>query len=226
MTEPADPVSALIRRWQAGWRLARGLPPAEETPGALRFLFREPGRHLEVIALHADQDPAMLRDLAADVAGASRADWLTVPTNRPEAVRAILHEAGLESFDGSGWFMTADLRGQPRYPLAPPYSITTTADGPLVEAEVHHPAGELAARGTMAVVGADAVAHDINTFRGHRRLGVASAVMSALRDEAAGRGATTGLLVASSAGRRLYSTLGWTTRAAVLTARTPGTDAR
>jgi GNAT superfamily N-acetyltransferase len=209
----------LIRRWQVGWGLTRGLGPALEARGALHVQLGLPNRHVEVIALH--DDLASLRALATEVADAADANWLTVPTNRPEEVERVLKAAGLELFGETESFMTTDLRQQPLSAPPVPYTASVVEDGSLVDAEVRHPSGEVAAHGTMAVSGADAIAHHIETTAAHRRRGLGSVVMSALTESALALGATTGLLIASPDGQGLYRTLGWTSRAIILTARRP-----
>ncbi|MFD2467977.1 GNAT family N-acetyltransferase [Amycolatopsis silviterrae] len=207
----------LIRRWQAGWGTARSFRPAEEVRGGLHVLLGQPDRHREVIALSPDS----VRALAGEVAAAAQPTWLTVPTNEPEAVEKIARDAGLEVRDEREALMTIPLRGHPHRPAPPPYTCATTMKGAVLETVLRHPDSGVAARGTMAVVGTDAVADRIETVPEHRRRGLGSVVMSALAETAAAHGATTGILVATADGQQLYSALGWTTRATVLIAQTP-----
>lgn len=209
----------LIRRWQAGWGTSRGFRPAGETRGGTGVLLEQPDRHREVIALSAE--PEVLRGLAEEVAAAAHPTWLTVPTNRPEEVEAIVREAGLELRDAREALMTIPLRRHPPRPAPPPYTCATIMNGAVCEAVLRHPDSGVAARGTMAVTGTDAVADRIETVPEHRRRGLASVVMSSLAESAVAHGATTGILFATADGQRLYSALGWTTRATVLIAQTP-----
>jgi GNAT superfamily N-acetyltransferase len=216
--------SDVVRRWQLGWGAAKGLGPAEEVRGGLRVLIGQPGRHAEVVALRADDDPTSLRGLAAEAATAERPNWLTVPTTRPAEVAGILRDAGLDLLDRTEWLMTIELERHPVRALAEDYSIAataTTGTSTVVRVEAAHRCGDVAAHGTTAVTGADAVVHDVVTVPAHRRRGLAAAVMGSLARHARERGATTGLLVASADGRHLYSALGWTERATVVVARTP-----
>ncbi|WP_199785802.1 MULTISPECIES: GNAT family N-acetyltransferase [Actinomycetes] len=209
----------LIRRWQAGWGVSRGFRPAEETRGGLHVLLGQPDRHREVIALSPER--AVLRGLASEVAAAERPTWLTVPTNRPEEAEAIVREAGLKLRDAREALMTIPLRRHPPRPSPPPYTGTSTMNGTVCETVLRHPDSGVAARGTMAVVGTDAIADRIETVPEHRRRGLGSVVMSSLVENAMAHGATTGILVATADGQQLYSALGWTTRATVLIAQTP-----
>ena len=79
-------------------------------------------------------------------------------------------------------------------------------------------AGDVAASGILAMVGATAVFDRIETAPAHRRRGLGRAVMGALDALARERGVEERLLVATDAGRRLYVQLGWTELAPYSTA--------
>ncbi|MFF7240236.1 GNAT family N-acetyltransferase [Streptomyces collinus] len=216
--------SGLIRRWLNGWTMARSLPAAEPVESAgdgLRSTCRQPGREVEVFALRADDDPESVARLAAAVALARETTWLTVPTLRPGTVEAVVAAAGLEVLHRSEWFMTTDLTEHPHHEPATPYAREVRTEGPVTVVSLHDSSGEVAARGTIAVAGADAIADRIETGAAHRRRGLGRAVMSALAEAAVAQGARTGLLIASEEGQRLYSPLGWRREADVLIARGP-----
>ncbi|MFJ8789396.1 GNAT family N-acetyltransferase [Streptomyces sp. NPDC102462] len=159
--------------------------------------------------------------LAAAVAAARQPTWLTVPTLRPGTVEAVVGAAGPELLHRSEWFMTTDLTGHPQHAPAAPYEREVRTEGPVTVVSLHDSSGEVAARGTIAVVGADAIADRIETDAAHRRRGLGRAMMSALAEAAVTQGARTGLLIASEEGQRLYSSLGWRHEADVLIARGP-----
>jgi GNAT superfamily N-acetyltransferase len=217
----------LIVRWQRGWGVARALPAAEDVGGALRSHCMQSGREVEYVALDADEDVASLAGLADRVAGEHAVTWLTVPTTDPARTATALEAAGLVVLKRSEVLMTVGLRGHPRSRPAAPYRMVTRVDprrgDAVVTATVRDESQEVGARGTMGVTGTDAVADRIETAPAHRRRGLASAIMGALTDAAAGAGAETGILVASEDGRRLYATLGWQPVADVVIAATPGT---
>ncbi|MEU6237169.1 GNAT family N-acetyltransferase [Kitasatospora sp. NPDC047058] len=216
--------SELIRRWLDGWTVARSLPGAEPVGpdgDGLRSLCHQPGREVEVFALRADEEPASLARLAAAVAAEPQPTWLTVPTLRPDAVEAAVGAAGLELVHRAEWLMTAELTGHPQHAPAAPYERVVRTEGRVTAVSLLDPSGAVAARGTVAVVGADAIADRIETDAAHRRRGLGRAVMSALAEAAVSQGARTGLLIASEEGRRLYSSLGWRHEADVLIARGP-----
>ncbi|MFJ5219367.1 GNAT family N-acetyltransferase [Streptomyces sp. NPDC088354] len=221
MTEIA---SGLIRRWVDGWATARSLPEAEQVGQAGDGLWSacdQPGREVEVFALRADEEPESVARLAAAVATARQITWLTVPTLRPAAVEAVVDAAGLGLLHRSESFMTTDLTGHPRHVPLAPYEREVRTEGSVTVVSLRDASGEVAARGSIAVVGRDAIADRIETDPAHRRRGLGRAVMSALAESAVSRGARTGLLVASEEGRRLYSSLGWRHAADVLIARGP-----
>ncbi|WP_328306433.1 GNAT family N-acetyltransferase [Streptomyces sp. NBC_00442] len=216
--------SELIRRWLSGWTAARSLPKAEPFESAgdgLRSTCDQPGREVEVFALRADEEPESLARLAASVGAARQTTWLTVPTLRPGTVEAVVGAAGLELLHRSEWFMTTDLTEHSQHAPAASYEREVRTEGPVTVVSLHDSSGDVAARGTIAVVGADAIADRIETDAAHRRRGMGRAVMSALAEAAAAQGARTGLLIASEEGQRLYSSLGWRHEADVLIARGP-----
>ena len=109
-----------------------------------------------------------------------------------------------------------------------PYTVRQSddrGDGGVVGVRVVDSDGVEVARGMVAVAGADAVVHAIQTEPAHRRRGLGRVVTAHLCARAAERGARTGLLVASTAGERLYRALGWSPRATVLVATRPGEQA-
>ncbi|WP_433393109.1 GNAT family N-acetyltransferase [Micromonospora sp. KLBMP9576] len=217
---------SLIVRWQRGWSTARALPVAEDVGGALRVRCMQSGRDIEYVALDVDEDLASLTTLAELVAGEDAVTWLTVPTTDPARASSALAAAGLVVLKHSELLMTADLRGHPQSVPVAPYRLFTQVDphggDRVVTATVRHESGEVGARGTMGLAGADAVADRIETVPAHRRKGLASAVMSALTRSAIEEGAEQGILIASEDGQQLYMTLGWQPVAAVLIATTPG----
>ncbi|MBB5953655.1 GNAT superfamily N-acetyltransferase [Saccharothrix tamanrassetensis] len=226
MTSHASPrtdaaIADLVRRWARGWQACRGWETPQETGGGLCFALGLPGRHSEVFALRADDDPDSLPVLAREVAARTEPTWLTVPTSRPEDVERTLRAAGLRVRDTREAFMIRDLADHPAPGAAAPYRCVTTGDGRVLTAEVRHESGQVAASGLAALVGEDAIADKIETHPDHRRRGLGSVVMGALAAGAAARGARTGILLASADGQRLYTALGWTTRSAVVMATGP-----
>jgi GNAT superfamily N-acetyltransferase len=212
----------LTYRWQLGWRASRDLPAPEAIDGGLRIHCAQPGRKFEVLALRADEDPASVSRVAAQVLAAKERTWLTAVTSNPERTTSAIEAAGLKLLYRPEWFMNIDLASQPHQPLDPAYTSEVRTEGPAIKVTIHDATGEVAARGQVGLAGDDAVADRIETMPNHRRRGLGSAVMSALATEAIARGARTGLLIASADGQHLYSTLGWNRVADVVIAQAPG----
>jgi GNAT superfamily N-acetyltransferase len=206
----------LVRRWARGWGLCRGLAAPTERDTALEVTLGLPGREREVFTLQ-DQ-PDLVSDLAREVTNATKPTWLTVTTHRPDATAAVLEQAGLKLFDEPCLLMSIELQRHPAAAAPPEYRLEVTTDGPLEHARVLDAQGNVAARGMAAIVGKDAVMHDIHTDPAHRRRGLGSVVMALLSRRAAGRGAATGLLMATTDGGHLYTKLGWLSEATMLTA--------
>ena len=203
MHDPVDTDAVL--RWQRLWGLARGLPPADRLDGALRIPYGGATRQLEYLVF----DDAAVDDVAT-LAARTRAAWVTVVTPDPLPISARLAARGLHLRSASETLMVIEWADHPRRPLPEGYRVQSVQDAPhVVTVRVVDAAGELAAQGTLAVEGGDAVPDRIETQRTHRRRGLGAAVMSALADRARDEGATHGLLIASIEGERLYSSLGW-----------------
>jgi GNAT superfamily N-acetyltransferase len=191
----------------------------ERVPGGLRVHYGKPGLLMDLIALQADVDSESLRRLATQAA-AMPETVLTVPTTSANAVRAVLADAGLDEIDDEPEaLMSRPLSGHPDLVPRGPYRTVVANEEATISVRVLHSSGEVVARGGLALSGADAIPVDIVTEPAHRRQGLGSVVMSALVQQAANRGATTGVLVASPQGRHLYAALGWTHHADVLVAR-------
>jgi len=206
----------LVRRWARGWALCRGLASPIERETALEVTLGLPGRDREVFAL--TDKPEVVSDLAAEVRAGANPTWLTVTTADPDATAAGLEHAGLELFAERKLLMSIELQDHPAATVPAAYRLETTSDGPLEYARVIDVEGGVAARGMAAVVGVDAVMHDIHTDPAHRRRGLGSVVMALLGRRAIARGAATGLLMATTDGGYLYTRLGWLSEATMLTA--------
>jgi GNAT superfamily N-acetyltransferase len=209
-------VDELLRRWVEGWRLCRGLGPVIEYDDALAVVLRLPGRERELFAL--TDDPADVDRLAA---GTTEDGWLTVTTQDGDGVARRLADAGLEPFEEQKMLMSIELRYHPQ-PATSSYELEMSSEGPLDYVRILASDGTIAARGMAAIVGNDAVMHDIQTDPAHRRRGLGSVVMGALSRRAVERGAASGLLMATLEGVHLYRKLGWLPEATMVTAKSSG----
>ena len=196
----------LVRRWVEGWRLCRGLEPVIEYDDAYAAVLRLPGRERELFARSDDPETVdrLVRELTADT-------WLTVTTQDGNGIARRLAAAGARPFEEQKTLMSIDLR---EHPLA---TAEFESVGSLEYARVLID-GTVAAHGMVAIVGDDAVMHDIQTEPAYRRRGLGSIVMGALSRRALERGASTGLLMATTDGFHLYHKLGWLPEATMVTA--------
>ena len=196
----------IVRRWLEGWRLCRGLEPVIEYDDAYAAVLRLPGRERELFARSDDAEAVdrLARALPADT-------WLTVATQGGHEIARRLAAAGARPFDEQKTLMSIDLH---QHPLA---TAEFESAGPLEYARVLID-GTVAAHGMVAIVGDDAVMHDIQTDPAYRRRGLGSTVMGALSRRALERGASTGLLMATTDGFHLYRKLGWLPEATMVTA--------
>jgi GNAT superfamily N-acetyltransferase len=185
------------------------LRPVIEYDGALAAVLGLPGRERELFALN--DEPATVDRLAAAITGDV---WLTVTTQDGDDVARRLEAAGVQPFDERKTLMSIDLRADGQ-PAATQIELQT--DGPLEYVRVLAADGSVAAHGMAAIVGRDAVMHDIQTDPAHRRRGLGSVVMGELGRRAVERGAHTGLLMATTDGFHLYRKLGWLPEATMVT---------
>lgn len=205
----------LISRWARGWAYARGFPRPAAVPGGVRVEVGETGRRVEWVAT---DDADTLAGLV-DTARVTPEAWLSVVTESPAGVRPWFVEAGLVANDGEEALMSIQLADHASRRLPDGYRAEVDRDGGLITVTVR--VGEdVAARGRIAVIGADAVADRIQTEPDHRRRGLGGAVMSLLVSAAREAGAVHGVLVASEMGEPLYAGLGWRARARLVSART------
>ena len=193
-------------------------PAATEDNGVLRVDIGLPGRSVEYVVLDADDHPRRI-DRAASLALAYGDAWVTVPTRDVDRTADRLVEYGLRTPPYPEWMMAVALDDQRVVEPRDGYTSSTEAGPGIVVITVHDPDGQVAATGQMGVVGEVAVMDKIETRPGHRRRGLGGAMMSVLADRARSIGAVRGVLMASTEGRALYTSLGWTTLCPAVVAR-------
>lgn len=178
---------------------------AEE--GILVVQIGEPGRSVELVVLDADNSPARVQRACALAFAATGTAWVTVATDHLDASCDQLRVAGLEIKGDPESLMAISLSEHPLTPPGP-FLVESDHESSVVVARALID-GIVVASGRMAVVGTDAVADRIETDPAYRRRGLGRAVMAALAAGAVEKGATRGVLGASSDGRALYESLGW-----------------
>jgi GNAT superfamily N-acetyltransferase len=122
----------------------------------------------------------------------------------------------------SGYMMTGEGFGAADHPLAPGYTLELITSSATTAARILTDDGALAASGFAAEADGFFVYDRIATDAEHRRLGLGSHLMQALRS-ARKSNAAIQILVATAEGQRLYSSLGWQIRSPYTTAQIPQT---
>jgi predicted GNAT family acetyltransferase len=177
-----------------------------------------PGRGVEYVVLDADTHPRRI-DAAAQAALGARDPWVTVPTRDEGRTSDRLREHGLRTAALPEWMMSVSLGSQRRTPLPDGYVVEREVAGSFVRLRVLTESGELAASAQLAVADDCAVPDKVETRAAHRRRGLGGAMMTELADTAVELGASRGLLMASTEGRALYTSLGWETLSPVVIGR-------
>ncbi|SEN46553.1 Acetyltransferase (GNAT) family protein [Actinacidiphila rubida] len=193
-----------VRTWVAGWAVSRRTPPPVEKPWGLYVDVAgnpaEVGRHVL-----PETEESLVRRAAASVTAPRT--WMKMPAE-PGGIEAWMPPDWAVAWDRTGHLMATDLT--PTAPRTPGgYAVAVDHRDGVVHVRVRDAAGRPAARGQAAIVGDAAVVDQVVTEEAHRRLGLGRVVMRTLADQAVDRGAGTGILVATDAGRALYETLGW-----------------
>ncbi|ONI71906.1 hypothetical protein BWI15_17460 [Kribbella sp. ALI-6-A] len=185
-------LEATLTAWVHGWSISRGTAAPVSAAGGHRIEVGLP-RHL-VRYVTPSVDHALVDELVAP------GTWLKTCGELPELDARWTVEP-------TEYLMAVGLAPAERS-SALPDGISTVSSGPLVHAAVEID-GVVAARGQVAVWREYAVVDQMVTEPAYRRRGLGSLVMRALSDAAVEQGARTGVLVATDAGRALYSRLGW-----------------
>ncbi len=208
----------IVAAWIAGWAASRGAgPPRRDGEG-----------HFVEVGLPTQQAryvfPIITTDALRQRAEAIDTPWIYL--------KICLHAEALEGAWPAGWvvqpqstMMTAPLADVSRIaPLPTGYSLSLREDGAALVASLGDATGELAASGRLLTDGRHAVFDQIVTDEAHRRRGLGECVMAALAGVALDRRASQGVLVATEAGRRLYTPLGWQVHADYTSAVIPGCE--
>ncbi len=189
--------SAWVDRWVTGWCGSRQMPRRRDGDSWLVGVGTE-DRSQERVA-PATASIAEVRRLVT--ATAAPDVWLTLVGELDASTRDAV--AVLDPANTSECMMSTDIR-----PGIVPTEVAIEQDGSVAYARIHVD-GELAARGQVAVNAGDAVFDRIRTTSAFQRRGLGRLTMTGLAAWAAEQQATTGILVASASGRKLYESLGW-----------------
>ncbi|MDF2916990.1 MAG: hypothetical protein K0S70_1207 [Microbacterium sp.] len=188
--------SAWVDRWVAGWCSSRQMPRRRDGDSWLVDVATE-GRSHERVA-----STASLKEIDRLVAVTTAPDVrLTLVGELDASMRDAV--AVLDPVNTSECMMSAPIP-----PGIVPAQVEIEQDGSVAYARIHMD-GELAAHGQVAVNAGDAVFDRIRTMSAFQRRGLGRLIMTGLAAWAAEHQATTGILVASADGRKLYESLGW-----------------
>ena len=192
---------SLLERWLTGWSLARGLPLPGHSGGGLvvevgwpkqlrRHVFLDAGSELQACALQVTAPNTYVKALvdAEQLRLALPAHW---------------------KVEGPSYFMACSRAMASSIPLPAGYRAEVRAEHGARVVRFADALGRPAATGRVVLNGATAVFDQIETFEPHRRKGLGSALMCALDALAEQAGISERVLVATEAGRMLYTSLGW-----------------
>ncbi|HET6707656.1 MAG TPA: GNAT family N-acetyltransferase [Amycolatopsis sp.] len=196
-----------LEAWVRGWAVSRAAPaPVAEVDG-YRVDVGLPGHRVRYLLRSPSAVSARARTVAAP------GTWLKTCGSR-SSVLASLTPAWTP---GETEYLMAFDGPMPPVSVPEPYSVTVTGEGPVWAVLVSSGAAP-AARGQVAVAEGVAVFDKIETEPEHRRRGLGRVVMHRL---AVAAGAGPGVLLASAAGRGLYTSLGWRVVSDVVPAHVP-----
>ncbi|MBV9881779.1 MAG: GNAT family N-acetyltransferase [Sphingomonadaceae bacterium] len=206
----------LLAEWAAAWAISRGKPAPVPVHNGFYLLDGRPQQTARYV--FPDLREEVVRDMTARI----DEPWVYLKFCAPrEAVAALLPERWRLADPGymmaAGSEILAEPCDQPQG-----YMASLTEQGGVVALSIATEGGEEAARGRLIPRGRFASFDQIETEETHRRRGLGRAVMRTLGREALRRGAEQGVLVATPAGRALYTSLGWETLSDYTSACLPG----
>ncbi len=202
---------ALLETWARGWALTRGIAPLIRDKGGLRIDVGWPEQKTRYIFTGITEG---LLQLACTIVEPYVFIKVCLPA---EAIKQHLPPR---------WAIS-----EPRFLMTCSQSIKTTASAlpegyilsidespSLSIVKILTVTGDLAAIGRIAIVDDHAIYDRIESSPGHRRKGLATAIMLTLENIAIRCNRHKGILVATAQGRALYETLGWQVRSCYTTA--------
>ncbi|GAA4900892.1 GNAT family N-acetyltransferase [Streptomyces coeruleoprunus] len=195
--------SVITEAWVHGWAVSRSTPSPVVEPWGYRIDVGLPGHVFRHVL--PEPDEASVRKLCENVTESGA--WLKVLAEPDDVARWIT--PGWTVPDDPGFMMFTDLRATPAPGLPPGYTAETSHGDGVLRVRILAADGSLAARGQIAPTGRTAVVDQIETYEGHRRRGLGTAVMRRLETAGAEAGAVTGVLSGTTEGRALYASLGW-----------------
>lgn len=187
--------------WATGWALSRGTPAPVPTEGAFRIEVGLPQHKARYIFPQCSGDVRRLAETLYDP------EVFIKVCAPPEPVQELLPSHW--KIDRIGFMMTHRFSESREIPTPAGYTLELASTPPVLTAQVTDSSGLIAASGRIALVGSFAIYDQIQTHEQHRRRGLGSVIMNALREATANHRIDQGLLVATPDGRELYAALGW-----------------
>lgn len=193
--------AGMVEAWAKGWAMARGVSAPVRDHGAFRidpgwpdqvrrYVFAELNEGFKTLCREIHDPWVFLKICAA-----------------PERVKAWLPEPWV--IESPRFMMICAKPMHPLRPLLPGGYRLEIEKCPAVSVIRIMQNEELASIGRVVVVDGYAIYDRIETIAEHRRLGLATRVMTELEAIALEQGGTKGVLVATAEGKNLYETLGW-----------------
>lgn len=195
--------AALTERWIAAWAHVRGIE-VTELDGWPLVHTRSRTRESELIC--TDPGPDEFTALMRHIAGDPRA-MLTVIAEDVKPYAVLDLPAGVRVDRDDETLMTTALSPTPTS-HDPEFTARWDITGNNVMLRLESD-DQVAAEGTVGVLGEVAVFDAIETSPRFQRRGLGSCVMSMLTSYALDHDASDGILAATSQGRALYEALGW-----------------
>ncbi len=192
----------LVEIWVRGWAIAREVAPPVKDSGVLRVEVGWPDQQRRYVF------PAVtnsFRHLAATIVE----PWVFLKVCAPQQAVSPLLPSRWQIQDPGFMMICSSPMAAPPDNLPGNYTLDVIPDLPVPVARILTADGTIAAMGRIALVDNYVIYDRIETHPDHRRRGLGSRLMKALESLGAAHGNRKGILVATTAGRALYETLGW-----------------
>ncbi|MCW3466626.1 GNAT family N-acetyltransferase [Chitinophaga nivalis] len=192
----------LVEKWLTGWSLSRHSPLPVKNGAAFRVDVGWPQQKTRYVF------PRFV-DEFIHLAHTITEPWVFLKVcAAPEVISSRMPSQWV--IQPPGFLMTCSLpMSAKNIGLPDGYLLAMKEEAPAFIVKILTIEGDTAATGRLVFVD-DIVVYDrIETVPEHRRKGLATIVLLALENLALSRGITTGVLVATEAGKALYETLGW-----------------
>ncbi len=202
---------ALIETFAHGWARTRGVAPPVSDGQALRI---ETGLPEETRRYVVARPPGGIAELGQTITDPHILIKAPMPASE---VAALLPPHWF--VEQTGTIMMVEAMPDTPPTLPPDLRLTTEWAGPVFFVHIVDPQGIEAGRGRMTIIDGWVLHDRVRVADTYQRRGLGRAIMLALGNAGAARGAGRGLLAATEAGRALYQTLGWQTLAPWTTAQ-------